>query len=302
MNLEIEPIGGEISNKYDKHIPEPLLKIKQGNVMILIAKRGSGKTTVLANLIQKPKFGYKKAFVDVIDPIDVLVRAQEKRERKRRQKIESKKTMSDKMTTKTKKKRDPLDEPLPRYNNIYLFSPTASKRDEIWGELITSGTLKEENIVNELDLAYIKEILATQKMVIEKVGQDKCNPVLLILDDLVSQMSRLGASKSNALVDAVLNGRRYNVSIWIVSQVVTGIPKSIRLNADGVIIFRIQPNEFESFNEMVNDRYEKDTLIAMYREATREKHSFLWVNMRKPSGQRFYKRFVELIEPEDDEK
>ncbi len=285
--LSIKKIGDEIENPHDRNIPEPLLKIKQGHLLTLVAKRGGGKTTVLANLVSQPEFGYKDAFINVIDPVEKMVREQEQRERREARERRGKLPLADVQTRKGQR--------LKRHNNVFLFSKTANKRDEVWGELIRDGIIKEENIVPNLDLNFLSELLKIQMTTIEKVGLENTNPILIILDDLVSDLSRMSKNKSNALIDITLNGRHHAICMWVVTQVVKGLPKPIRMNSDAYIIFGLQPQEINDMMEAVNDRLTKNEFMELYLQATREKYNFLYVNMKKPPRERFYHNFQRLL-------
>lgn len=78
--------------------------------------------------------------------------------------------------------------------------------------------------------------------------------VLIVMDDMVSQIK---AEENNPLLTQLIFNRRHLVmngmiSMIIVSQKYTMIPARVRSNANWLILFRLNPNDFETvFKDVV---------------------------------------------------
>jgi hypothetical protein len=76
----------------------------------------------------------------------------------------------------------------------------------------------------------------------------------------------------------------------------------VRVNAVALIVYRLRNNkEVESFLEEVSGLTGKKELLAIYKAATDDEYSFLYVNLaaRKVS-EMFYKNFTGRIELEEE--
>ena len=106
--------------------------------------------------------------------------------------------------------------------------------------------------------------------------------MLIIFDDLVGS-SLFSNAKKNPFKILNSNHRHYSASLLMVTQAYKEIPKTVRTNFTGIIVFRI-PSEKETevvFEE--NSLYmKKDDWLEMYEYATEGDHDFLYINNQKP--------------------
>ncbi len=70
-------------------------------------------------------------------------------------------------------------------NNIFIFSSTYALGDKSLANL----DIPEENCFENLDEDIIRQILLEQKLNIAEFGKDACVPILILLDDVLTQLS-----------------------------------------------------------------------------------------------------------------
>jgi hypothetical protein len=108
---------------------------------------------------------------------------------------------------------------------------------------------------------------------------------LLVLDDCAFS-GALKATLNGVLSKIACNGRHILISMIVTSQKYTSISTTIRENSTGVICF-------ESSNKQLDLLYEdhgnmpRKQFDQMFRDATREKHSFFCINYSNPPDRRF---------------
>ena len=85
------------------------------------------------------------------------------------------------------------------------------------------------------------------------------------------------------------------------TQKFAAIHPILRVNATSLIVYRLRNNrELESFLEEVSGLTGKKDLLSIYKVATEEEYSFLYVNLSARSvKEMFYKNFTGRIELED---
>lgn len=179
------------------------------------------------------------------------------------------------------------------YHKIYYFSPTA-KLDDLTKHL----KLKDERLITEPDETQLLEILNAQEQLIEKHGIEHVgltSRVLLIFDDIVSDPQFL---KSDSMIKLATMGRHYLISSIINTQSYTKIPRVIRLQANGIILFPSSENEVKLLaDDYTPPRCKKITFLKMVEYATNGKHDFLYINASHPVETRFRRCFLEYLNP-----
>lgn len=109
--------------------------------------------------------------------------------------------------------------------------------------------------------------------------------VLLVLDDLAGDLSR-----GSAISRLCMRYRQRNLSIIITSQTFRSIPNTCRANASWYILFK-------SANEREIDKLEEEfnsfpRFRQLYNEATHEKYSFLFLDIRDMSARKRFSKAV----------
>lgn len=181
------------------------------------------------------------------------------------------------------------DEPKSQYFDlIFLFSPTA-KNDDLpqYLEIPDSRTFDEN-----FD-APLEHIIRTQKNIIEKNGLDSAPKILIIFDDIQSQKKFMNSPNFTKMF---IQNRHHGISTWVACQSFTRLPRVLRLQANALFIFPSSGSETEilaaEFTPPNTSRRQFETLIQ---HATRERFSFLFINMREPPDQRYRKNLDTIL-------
>ena len=122
---------------------------------------------------------------------------------------------------------------------------------------------------------------------------DKKRPLqnLVIIDDSTGDFPT-GRKKSN-ITTMFVNSRHLNTSIWLISHRYNTIPSVWRNQVDAMFLFKTNSKvEIETLKKDLN--IDEDILETCLKDATREPHSFLYLNM-KQGGVKLHKRFDEYI-------
>ena len=170
--------------------------------------------------------------------------------------------------------------------NIFIFSSTFNLNDPAFDGV----RIKKENVFDDYDELAIKEILDDQETIIKEKGKEKTPHCLIILDDLITQIPQ---GRQSSLVKLFVSGRHRLCSIWMTTQAYRHVPKAIRLNTSGQIIFRVNNIERQAMSE--EQQIDSDSFLKLYEESTQEPYSFLYINNEKQIEERYYKRFEELL-------
>lgn len=175
-------------------------------------------------------------------------------------------------------------------SQIYIMSPTY-ETDTSYKDLKKYMKKHEDNVVDDFDQDFIKDIFETQKK--NKLNKE-AKPVLLLIDDLVT---KIPTRKQTILTDLFFKGRHLFVSIILTSQMYKAIPKALRTNACSYIFFSNNMNSKE-INEVADEM--PDDYITSYVEDLRKpenyfQYDFIYVNMKMPKDKRYYKNMNEIL-------
>ena len=138
-------------------------------------------------------------------------------------------------------------------------------------------------------------------MTTEKIKKDgiaktaKNSKILIICDDCISERVFI---KSNILSRLATAGRHSLISTIICSQSYTKVPRVIRLQCQGLIVFPSSNDEIELLCEdLCPPGVSKKEFLDIIKFATDERYSFLFVNHHSSNPKdKFRKRFAEIIE------
>jgi hypothetical protein len=182
------------------------------------------------------------------------------------------------------------------FDEIYLFSPTAKSDD-----LVEHLNLKDERIIDNLDESSIIKLNKIVDDNTEKIKKNgikntaKNSKILIICDDCISEKVFI---KSNILSKLATAGRHALISTIICSQSYTKVPRVIRLQAQGMIVFPSSNDELDLLCEdLCPAGMSKKDFLELIKYATEERYSFLFVNHHvKNPKEKFRKNFDEIIE------
>ena len=125
--------------------------------------------------------------------------------------------------------------------------------------------------------------------------------ICVVIDDWADDPKFTRQSK--LLHSLFTRGRHNSISTIVSTQKFAAIHPIIRVNATSLIIYRLRNyKELEAFVEEVSGMVSKKELIEIYKYATEDEYSFLYINLTAKSiKDMFYKNFKTKIELEDEE-
>lgn len=170
--------------------------------------------------------------------------------------------------------------------NIYIVCPSFDI-DAKWSLIAKGKSIPDTNIWREYDES---ELEAWYDGIQEKFERDVAEGrtpkhTLLVLDDCSFDGS-LKAKMNGVLTRIACNGRHILISLICTSQKYTSVSTTIRENATGVIMFESSNKQLELFIED-HCNIPKKRFEQMFRDTTRDKHTFFVVNYSNPPDRRF---------------
>ncbi len=130
---------------------------------------------------------------------------------------------------------------------------------------------------------------------LEEVNEKKKISNRLIIFDDVAYGSHLKKS-SGIISKIVMNGRHLCLSSLFTTQKFSLVSTNIRTNLTGTILFNTSQKELELIAEDFNYLPKKAQFIQMFRDATREKNSFLVVNFSNKGNEMYLDSNFEPID------
>ena len=136
--------------------------------------------------------------------------------------------------------------------------------------------IPDENFIKNMSEEWLYKLIDKQKNEIKKKGITKAKSVCLIFDDILSKSKFL---KSNILKKLVCECRHYNISCIFNTQGYKSIPRVVRINCRGLILFPSSLNEMIKFSEenclpnMSNKRF-----LQLLQHCTSEAYQFAFIN------------------------
>jgi hypothetical protein len=162
------------------------------------------------------------------------------------------------------------------FDKIFLFSPTANGDD-----IQKSLGIPKKYVFTDLDEApeLLEVILDSQQQKVDSAeGADKVAQYCIIFDDVIGNKQFMN---SRDFTRCFYQVRHVNCTTFICTQHFHRVPNICRLQANFVFFF--QGSAYE-VNTVVEDYspplYSKKVFEEIVNEATKEKHSFLTINMK----------------------
>lgn len=266
--------------------------------MGIVAPKGSGKTTLICNLLHQ----YKEYFhqIHVVSP---TVKNDDKWDWIKNQKLLLRNDpliafLKDEQEKELKKRMVdmPIVEPVENEHNeselLEKYAPTYESFD---------GLIPEENFVHEYSSDLLLDTLAQQDCVIKYLkdhGKTKylADRILFIFDDMVGS-SLFSNERRNPFKMLNANHRHKSASIIMVTQAYMEIPKTIRTNYSCLILFEIfSDKELEAIMIEYPMRLKKNAWIRVYNYCVQKPYGFLYYNMqREDAKQRIMDCFDKVV-------
>ena len=163
-----------------------------------------------------------------------------------------------------------------------------------------TGKIPSKDFHSEYDEDMLQQLMNASMAQIQqfkRVGKTKhhADRQLIIFDDLVGS-NLFSNKKVNPFRRLNTTLRHYSTSIIMVTQGYKEIPKTARINASVVILFDIANQaELEAIYEENNCGLTKDEWFKVYRYCTSESFNFMYINYKLPKTDRIMRNFDEKI-------
>ena len=152
--------------------------------------------------------------------------------------------------------------------------------------------IPKENFVKEFTEEWLENLIAKQSASVKKNGYQKTKSVLLIFDDILSKQKFLN---SKILVKLVAECRHYNISCIFNTQSYKKIPRVVRLNVRGIILFPSSLNELQKFaEEQCLPQMSSREFLKLIQFCTREPYNFAFIN-HDSKDNKLRKNFDQMI-------
>ena len=187
------------------------------------------------------------------------------------------------------------------FERVYILSPSIDM-DPQWEPVkeyirkdLGVNTDREQCWWEDWDEAALRNILAQQKKITQQskqLGMKKLYQVLIVIDDHADNPAVHRKTGDGILDTLFIRGRHYCCSTWVSTQKLRLMSSAVRVNTMFYCVFRLRNQlELDALIEELSAMLPKDVLFGMYQEATREKYSFWYVNLRAQKEEMFWVRF-----------
>jgi hypothetical protein len=176
------------------------------------------------------------------------------------------------------------------FDETIIVSPTCFS-DDVQQAL----DLDPDNCIDDISQApgIIGDLMSEQRDLIETKGAHKAPQVCLLYDDIIGDRDLL---KSPEFVKSFIASRHYNITTFLCSQSWTSIPRRCRLQASNIFFFRGSASEAEKMCEEYSPPgFSKKRMLKLIDYATKDKFSFLHINLKVPHEERYRKNLGEII-------
>jgi hypothetical protein len=140
---------------------------------------------------------------------------------------------------------------------------------------------KELCFMDTYDQKKLDEIVETQEKVANYMKDQNYKSVyqiLIVLDDVADNPALTRHDK--LLHSLYLRGRHSFISTIVSTQVFTALSPIIRKNITQLYTYRLRNyRDLETLLEELSALVEKKTLLEIYQQATKERHSFLYIDL-----------------------
>ena len=199
-----------------------------------------------------------------------------------------------------------------QFARIWIFSPSI-KLDPQYAPLRKhldhmTDQKKEPLYFEDLEQSVLGKLLDDQRKITEECRKRgvKVPQVCVILDDLADRgdilTKRQGGNEGSWMISLATRGRHFGVTWIISSQVMNLVGTVIRKNARCMCVWRLRNHkEIETLCEELSGVYDAKTIMSLYKHATAEAFSFLFVRLdAKTRRDMFWLRFQARLLPQEE--
>lgn len=169
---------------------------------------------------------------------------------------------------------------------IYLSdSPDDTVKDNL--------KIPKENFIKDWDENTIEKIIKSQENSIREKGFLKTKHILLIFDDVLSKPKFLN---SKTIIKLVTACRHFNISCIFNTQSYKKLPRTIRINARGLVIFPSSLSELTKFaEEQCLPSMSQKKFIELLQYITNKPYQFAFINNDANMNEKLRKNFDTII-------
>ena len=195
------------------------------------------------------------------------------------------------------------------FERIYIFSPSINV-DHTWqpvkkhiSETIDKKDDEPDFYYDSYDPESLEKIIESQTKIVEyqkKHNHKQIFQILIIVDDFADSPDF--SRQSKLLHSLFTRGRHSGISTIVSTQKFSAIHPIIRVNATELFVFRLRNYQDTSmFLEEMGGMIDKKTLLEIYKLATKEAYSFLYVKLNAKSlDNMFMINFTKRIKIQDE--
>ena len=193
------------------------------------------------------------------------------------------------------------------FSRIFIFSPSVHT-DPTFVEVkkyIRNGLKvddsKEDIYFEHYNPEELERVIETQTKIVTYMKDHKLNKlhsILIVVDDHADDLNFVRHSK--LLHGLATRGRHQAISFILSTQKYRSLANIIRLNSSSLYIFKLKnQSELDAFIEESSALVDKKNPLEIYKEATKEPYSFLYININsKNINKTFYIRFEKAFQLE----
>lgn len=178
------------------------------------------------------------------------------------------------------------------FDKIFLFSPTANGDD-----IQKSLGIPKKYVFTDLSEApeLLEVVLDTQQEKLDQAeGADRVAQYCIIFDDVIGDTQFLN---SKSFTRCFYQVRHVNCTTFICTQHFRKVPKVCRLQANFIFFFQGSAAEVEIVTEeFAPPMYSKKEFQRLVTDATKERYSFLTINMKLGWDKRFRRNLCDFCQ------
>lgn len=163
-------------------------------------------------------------------------------------------------------------------DNIYIVSPSVSKDDK-YKTMIEELDIPSRNIFKKYDEEGLKDLYNDISDDFEERKNDNLKPqnFLIVFDD-ISYKGDLKKHNHGIISEIFCNGRHIQISTIVTAQKYSDILTTARENCTGCVLFDCSTKQLDLMSDDHNRLNTKKEFTKMFRNTTKEKHSFMVIN------------------------